>query len=141
MPAPLVNLGPYSTAKTHTWGIGQSWRWPDFTPYELRQRQTGVVVIDPAFMDQLQELRDAYGKPMLVTSYYRSPEYNDVVSSTGRTGPHTTGRAVDIAVSGIHTAALTFHAYQLGFTGFGWQQKGAGRFLHLDTLEPRSWSY
>jgi hypothetical protein len=104
MPAPLVNLGPYATAKTHTWGIGQSWRWPDFSPFELRQRQTGVVVIDPSFLDRLQRLRDAYDKPMPVTSYYRSPEYNDVVSSSG-------------------------------------QQKGAGRFLHLDTLEPRSWSY
>lgn len=141
MPAPLVNLGPYATAKTHTWGIGQSWRWPDFSPFELRQRQTGVVVIDPAFLDKLQELRDAYGKPMPVTSYYRSPEYNAVVSSTGRTGPHTTGRAVDIAVRGYEAAVLTGLAVDLGFTGFGWQQKGAGRFLHLDTLEPRSWSY
>jgi hypothetical protein len=53
MPAPLVNLGPYQTAKTHTWGIGQSWRWPDFSPFELRQRNDGVVVIDPSFLDRL----------------------------------------------------------------------------------------
>ena len=137
----LVNLGPYQKGMNTEWGIGQSWRWPDFTPFEMRQRNNGVVVIDPEFMDLLQKLRDAFGRSMPVTSYYRSPEYNDVVSSTGRTGPHTTGRAVDIAVRGYEAAVLTEKAVRLGFTGFGWQQKGDGRFLHLDTLEPRSWSY
>jgi zinc D-Ala-D-Ala carboxypeptidase len=35
-------------------------------------------------------------------------------------------------------------ALEAGFTGIGVQQKGTGRFLHLDTLEnlrPTVWSY
>jgi len=36
-------------------------------------------------------------------------------------------------------------ALELGFTGIGVQQKGTGRFPHLDTLEepprPNVWSY
>jgi zinc D-Ala-D-Ala carboxypeptidase len=36
-------------------------------------------------------------------------------------------------------------AFKLGFTGIGVQQKGSGRFIHLDTMEggtrPTVWSY
>lgn len=123
------------------------WRWPSFTRAELVCKcGCGRCEMDPAFMDALQALRNHYGRPMPVTSGYRCPDHNARVSNTGLDGPHTTGRAVDVAVKrGLDAWDLAFLAMSHGFTGIGVSirsgQKGA--FLHLDRLEGsgRLWSY
>ena len=97
-------------------------------------------------MDALQALRTAYGKPITITSGYRSPAHNTLVSATGRTGPHTTGKACDIAVARADAWALLRLICADGrFTGIGINQKGAGRFIHIDMLtagpRPTLWSY
>ena len=52
------------------------------------------------FMEKIQLLRDKLGVPLKVTSGFRCPDHNAEVSATAsRTGPHTTGQAVDFAVS------------------------------------------
>lgn len=127
-----------------------SWRWPNFTRAELACRCgcEGFVEV-PEFLDRLQALRTAYARPLAVTSGYRCPEHNARVSGTGRTGPHTTGRAVDLAVRGAEAYKLLLLAFEHGFTGLGINQKGASRFLHLDDLpegepaapRPTVWSY
>jgi zinc D-Ala-D-Ala carboxypeptidase len=108
----------------------------------------GENKIDYLLVEQLDELRHQCGFPITISSGYRCPDHNAKVSSTGRTGPHTTGRAADLAVS--HQQALTVlrKALAMNFTGFGVNQKGGGRFIHLDTLpnapgQPREhlWSY
>ena len=103
--------------------------------------------MDAAFMDRLEALRMEFGRPINVSSGYRSPEYNAKVSTTGLTGPHTTGRAVDILISGEDAIALIAMAIRLGFTGFGVSQHGPhrGRFVHLHDLAApggrKLWSY
>ena len=102
-----------------------------------------------SFMDKIESLRIAFGKPMKVASAARCPEYNAKVSATkSRTGPHTTGRAIDLAVTHAEAHQLLVLACQWGFTGLGVNQKGGGRFLHLDDLpnapgqpRPHLWSY
>lgn len=104
--------------------------------------------MDLVFLEQLDELRHMYGKPLVVTSGYRCPEHNAKVSSTGLTGPHTTGRAADLRVDRAEALHLLKLALALGFTGIGVNQKGGGRFLHVDNLpnapgqpRPTLWSY
>ena len=101
-----------------------------------------------SFMERIEKLRIQYGKPMRVTSAARCPEYNAAVSSTGGTGPHTTGRAIDLGVSRGEAWTVLRLAMIAGFTGIGVAQKGDGRFLHLDDLgnadgqpRPTVWSY
>ena len=110
----------------------------------------GTAAMNPIFMERLESLREAYGKPLKVTSAYRCPQHNDRVSSTGASGPHTTGRAIDLAVYGTDAFEVERLAYSLGFTGFGRKGKGAfqSRFVHLDDLEssdgrtrPYTWTY
>jgi uncharacterized protein YcbK (DUF882 family) len=101
------------------------------------------------FMWRIERLRVVFGKPLKVSSGARCPEYNAKVSATrSRTGPHTTGRAIDFAVSHADADKLLGLSYQLGFTGRGVNQKGAGRFVHFDDLpdapgqpRPHLWSY
>lgn len=106
-------------------------------------------LIENSFVLKLDDLREQYGRPMVVSSGYRCPKHNAAVSSTGATGPHTTGRAVDIAISRAEAVLLLAFALAGGtFTGFGINQKGGARFLHLDDLpngpgvpRPTIWSY
>lgn len=103
--------------------------------------------MNPQFMDKLDYLRGICGFPFVVTSAFRCPTHNNKVSLTGFSGPHTTGRAIDISVS--HEKAYIFleNVMKSGlFTGIGINQKGGGRFIHLDDLtheypRPRVWSY
>jgi len=95
------------------------------------------------FVARLDYLRATLGIPLRITSGYRCPTHNKRVSSTGLNGPHTTGRAADIAVYGADAFRLLREATSINITGIGLQQKGAqaGRYVHLDDLdtEPRPW--
>jgi len=98
------------------------------------------------FMSLLESLRMTFNYPMIISSAYRCPAYNEKVSTTGKHGPHTTGCAVDVVISGRRAYELLRLAFVCGFTGIGIQQKGDKRFIHLDSLmvdypRPRIWSY
>lgn len=117
-----------------------------FSENEMKCKGSGDCAMQPQFMDALESIRVELGKPMVVTSGYRCPEYNDEVSSSGLTGPHTTGKAVDILCTGGVTMEIMRLAIKYGMTGIGVSQKGdhAKRFLHLDMLphntsKPRPW--
>jgi zinc D-Ala-D-Ala carboxypeptidase len=105
----------------------------------------GSNSMDPAFMARLDSLREAFGGPLIMTSGMRCPSYNQKVSTTGPQGPHTTGKAADFAVSHGDAHRLLMAAASLGFRGIGVQQKGSGRFIHVDDLHaparPNVWSY
>lgn len=121
--------------------------WSEYAPFfkeeEFRCRcGCGDALMETEFMDRLYALRKEFGMPIKLSSGYRCSVHNQNVSSTGPFGPHTTGLAGDFLVS--HNAAfrLTELAYQYGFTGIGWNQKGpqAGRFVHLDCMRPSTQS-
>ena len=109
---------------------------PHFTQDELKCKGTGLCNMDEVFMELLEQIRLAYGRPIWVNSGYRDPSYNDKISSTGRTGPHTHGKAADLRLYGDDATIVAKIAKELGMTGFGWQQKGEykSRFLHVDNL-------
>lgn len=102
--------------------------------------------MDLQFVSLLDRARDIHNQPWNVSSGYRCPRHNSRVSSTGESGPHTTGQAVDILASGGNALRIVEIALDLGFTGIGLKQKGehSRRFIHLDTLpnapgQPRPW--
>lgn len=109
----------------------------------------GGMGMEDSFMHKLDILREYYGKPITISSGFRCASHNSSVSRTGATGPHTTGRAVDVAVYGADAFALlaAIHKSPAMFTGVGLKQKGKHntRFIHLDDLldnqtkGPRPW--
>lgn len=119
-------------------------KYPNFSEAELRCSETGECKMQADFMRRLQALREEYGKPMAITSGYRSPQHS-IEASKAQPGTHARGIAVDIAVSGQDCYELMNLAVKHGFTGIGVAQKGAGRFLHIDTFKggprPNVWSY
>lgn len=121
---------------------------PHFLSSELTCKCGCVMLPKLGFMEMIETLRLAYGKPLKVTSAARCPDHNAKVSATGRTGPHVTGRAIDFAIDRTEAFHLASLAFASGFTGIGFQQKGQGRFLHVDDLpnapgqpRPTIWTY
>lgn len=124
-----------------------NWRWDDFTPDEMRCKETGELDMDEQFMDRLQALRTEFDQPMTVSSGYRSRKHS-AERDKATIGTHVEGKAVDIRVHGREALRLVGMAIMHGFTGIGVSQQGDHRFIHLDTASataarprPHIWSY
>lgn len=122
-----------------------NWNYPNFKREEMACKHCGAEGVRPELMEKLQELRNLYGKPMSITSAYRCPQH-PVEKSKAAPGAHALGLAADVGVQGAEAHKILSLAFQLGFTGIGVQQKGSGRFIHLDVAKtelprPTVWSY
>ena len=119
-------------------------KYPNFSAKEFDCSHCGKNEMRADFMERLQSLRNAYGKPMRITSGYRCPEH-PIEAKKAKPGSHASGCACDVGIDGPDAHQILSIALQLGFTGIGVQQKGSGRFIHLDTLtsglRPTVWSY
>ena len=101
-----------------------------------------------AFMGFLITMRTALQFPFIINSGHRCSEYNDQIyvrrgSPPGEhlDGPHTVG-AADIKVAFDRAYKLNKAAAELQM-GIGLKQTGdiAGRFIHVDNLGARLWTY
>jgi zinc D-Ala-D-Ala carboxypeptidase len=107
--------------------------YPSFTEAEFRCKFTGKCEMKPEFMEKLQQLRDAYGKPLVVTSGYRHWTHPVEARKGHTTGEHTRGTCADIACgSSTERFRLITLALGLGFTRIG----VAKTFLHLGVGAP-----
>jgi len=74
---------------------------PNFRVREFRSRcGADEVLIDSRLVERLQKIRDHFGKPVNITSAYRSPAHNTAVGGA-RNSQHVLGTAADITISGV----------------------------------------
>jgi len=104
--------------------------------------------MDGEFINKLNALREAYGKPMTISSGFRHPTMHPIEAAKKSPGAHSTGQACDVLIEREDAFKLLSLAFIAGFTGIGINQKGEVRFLHLDTIKtsparprPTVWSY
>lgn len=122
----------------------QMTEWSDikyFTEDEFKCSHCGECKIDLDFVKELDDIREKLNAPLRVNSGYRCPDH-PIEAAKSEPGPHTTGRAADIGVSGdlardfLSQAAKTFPGVGVNQTG-DWED----RFIHVDQLGYRVWSY
>ena len=114
---------------------GPDWPLRNFQPREFECPLSGVLLLHIPTVDRLDRVRDRLNAPMLVTSGYRSPEYNLRVGGA-QASYHMLGRAFDIKVrEGARHMDIAQAALAEGFTGFGFYPT----FVHIDTGPWRSW--
>jgi len=101
-----------------------------------------------SFLTKLETLRTHYGKPIRLTSAFRSKDHpvEKAKWKDGKpksTGYHSLGRAVDIACWNADGARLLEIGIQMNlFGGYGFSFTGSQRFLHLDDrTDLMIWSY
>jgi uncharacterized protein YcbK (DUF882 family) len=85
--------------------------------------------MNPELLEKLDQLREAYGYPIKLTSTYRSPDH-PIEAKKNKPGEHAYGAAVDIAcVGGEATFKLVKAAIGVGFTRIGISRKN--NFVHV----------
>jgi len=104
----------------------------------------GLDEMDINFVNKLQILRDKCNFPLIINSGRRCSYWNKQ-SNGFLTSAHLEGLAVDIRIDREKAREVVKHALEMGFQGIGLQQKGEGRFVHLD-MKPRKngmafWTY
>ena len=115
-------------------------------PWEEAENVAELEALRLTFNEKLAEqgLGPSSGEDigLVPNSAYRCAEHPEEAMKQNGPGEHNR-LAVDWAVQGIYAAALTAAAFDCGWTGYGWQQKGPfdRRFVHTDKGAPRSWSY
>ena len=116
---------------------------PNFTVYEFRCRDgSDVVMIDEILVMLLQCIREHFGKPITITSGYRTAAHNTAVGGA-KSSQHLLGRAADIQVAGVSVEDVAAYAESLlpGWGGVGRYPVKAGRtkgWVHVDTRAKKS---
>ena len=87
------------------------------------------VMLHPKLLAKLVELRKILERPVIITSGYRCPKYNQEVGGV-ISSYHCIGLAADIAVKDIELITLLEICENLDFNGIGFYEKK--NFLHLD---------
>jgi len=123
--------------------------WENFTREEFACKcGCGTNEIQDETIDVAQDIRSEVGFPLPISSGYRCPNH-PVEARKSSPGTHPEGLAGDIEVSyGRAKKVLTAALNHPKVTGVGVNQKGAGRFIHVDTApvaegrpRPHVWSY
>lgn len=106
-------------------------RWPNFSPQELACKGTGKLAIHPPTLDKLQALRLALGRPVMVTSAYRSPQHNASLRGAAPTSWHMDAVAFDVLMTNHDPRAFEAAARATGFGSIG--RYPHNNFIHIDT--------
>lgn len=119
---------------------------PAFRVREFRCRDgTDTILIDEGLVVLLQCIREHFGKPVHITSGYRTAEHNAAVGGS-KSSRHLLGRAADFYVEGVPVATVAAYAETLlpGRGGIGRYPKDAKHpkrmtgWVHIDTRTNKS---
>ena len=115
----------------------------NFTVREFRCRDgSDPVFVDTRLVQVLQSIRDHFGKPVIITSAYRTAAHNKAVGGA-KYSQHCYGRAADIRVPGVPVETLAAYAETLlpDTGGIGRYPVRSGRptgWVHVDTRPAKS---
>ena len=91
---------------------------------------TGLVEI-------LQQVRDHFGKPVIINSAYRTPAYNISIGGSSKS-QHCLGTAADIRIAGVDPVRIALYVASLPYFqkhgGIGYYSRAqvTGGFVHVD---------
>lgn len=92
-----MSLEEYSLLNQSTHQISEHFKVKEFAQKDFR---CDKVIVDTELIDVLEDIRAHFNKPVIVTSGYRTPEYNAKIGGV-KNSQHTKGTAADIQVSDI----------------------------------------
>ncbi len=114
-----------------------------FTVIELACPTSSEIKLEHGFIDDLEALRRAYGRPMAVTSACRSAEHNDWLTKRGYAASPNSLHLIGNAKYGTDTCAVDIERPGGGdlaelirtALSMGWSVGLAKTFVHLDRRE------
>lgn len=106
-----------------------------------------TIEFDLGFLATLNAIRKECGFSFPISSAYRCPNH-PIEARKEVVGAHSHGKAVDILANGENALEIVRVAQKHGINRIGIQQKGGGRFIHLDACTeedgfpcPAIWTY
>jgi len=88
-------------------------------------------LISPLLLQDLESLRLALGRPILINSGYRCKEMNKQIPRASLDSLHCVGKAADIRVNGVRPIEVFYYAVRVGFRGLGLYKN----FVHVDVRD------
>ncbi len=85
------------------------------------------VLVHPALIEGLEEIRAHFGRAVFVNSGYRTAKHNKKVGGA-QNSRHKFGLAADIMIKGVQPHKIAEKAERLGFGGIGRYRT----FIHVD---------
>ena len=119
----------YSLFNQSTHQISEHFKVKEFAQKDFR---CDKVIVDTELIDVLEDIRAHFNKPVIVTSGYRTPEYNAKIGGV-KNSQHTKGTAADIKVSNIPAREVQKylkHKYQ--------DKYGIGSYLNFTRIDVRA---
>lgn len=108
---------------------GNTYLTANFKVKEFKCNDGGdTILIDQKLAALLQDIRNHFGKAVIISSAYRSAEYNKKIGGASQSY-HTKGMAADIYIKGVKPVEIARYAESLGVKGIGLY----GDFVHVDT--------
>lgn len=121
----------YSKAKDGNKRLSANFRVKEFACTD----GSDPIFIDTELVTVLQKIREYFGKPVTITSAYRTPTKNKACGGSTYS-QHLYGRAADIRISGVSPARVAAYAEIL------LKNKGGigiySTFTHIDTRPNKS---
>ena len=123
-----MTIKVYSKAKDGNKKLSANFRVKEFACKD----GTDPVFIDTELVSVLQKIRTHFGKPVTITSAYRTPSRNKDVGGTTYS-QHLYGKAADIKISGVTPKKVADYAETLlkNYGGIGIY----GTFTHIDVRD------
>lgn len=98
--------------------------------------KSNTVLVSDELVAILQRVREHFGKPVIITSAYRTPSHNKKVGGTSGSR-HLTGEAADFVIKGVSPAKIGYYLEGLSASGIGvYISRG---FVHVDVREVGKW--
>ena len=128
---PMVTINAYSLKNDGGKNLSANFRVKEFKCND----GSDTVLVAPALVLLLQNIRAHYQKPVIINSAYRTPSYNFKVGGAAQS-QHCYGTAADITIKGVTPKALAAYVETLMPTtgGVGIYDS----FTHVDVREDRS---
>ena len=108
----------------------------NFTVSEFASKDgSRVVIINPKLAEYLQKARDHFGKPMIITSGYRTTSHNIKVGGVSNS-QHVFGNASDVYIPGVSVKDLYNYFCEIAGNGCGIGIYDT--FVHFDVRQVKS---
>lgn len=103
-----MTINVYSKAKDGNNKVSANFRVREFAC----QDGSDPIFVSPELISVLQKIRTHFGKPVTITSAYRTPLHNNSCGGTAYS-QHLYGMAADIKVSGVAPKTVAAYAEKL----------------------------